>query len=126
MNSQSIKSELISRVSKLKDKKLLHSLSSVKDSTESGDWYTHLTSSQKKSLEKGIEEHKKGQVLTSRQFGHDMSDKLDIAWSNEAVRRTDEIIKYLKDNWSAKEIESFLDALESFEEMVSRKSTLNH
>ena len=68
MNPQSIKLELISWVSKLKDKKLLGSLASIKDSTESGDWYEQLTPAQKKSLEKGIDDHKKGRTLSSKQF----------------------------------------------------------
>jgi len=68
MKPESIKLELISWLSKLKDKKLLNSIASIKDSAESGDWYDELTPGQKKSLQKGIEDHKKGRTLTSKQF----------------------------------------------------------
>ena len=49
-----------------------------------------------------------------------MANKLDISYSNQAVLRTDQIIKYLLENWSVKEVKNFLDALEGFEEIVSR------
>lgn len=49
-----------------------------------------------------------------------MANKLDISYSNQAVLRTDQIIKYLLENWSEKEVKNFLDALEGFEEIVSR------
>ncbi len=68
MTSQQLKHELISWLTQLKDKKLLNSLASIKDSVESGDWYSMLTTKQKKSLERGIRDHKKGNTLTSQQF----------------------------------------------------------
>ena len=68
MNSQTLKLELINWVTKLKDKKLLGALTSIKDSEESGDWYDSLTTAQKKSLEKGIQDHHKGRTVTSKQF----------------------------------------------------------
>ena len=68
MKADSIRLELINWVSKLKDKKLLNSLASIKDSEESGDWYNELTSAQKKSFQRGIQDHKKGQALTSKEF----------------------------------------------------------
>ena len=68
MTSQQLKHELISWLTQLKDKKLLNSLASIKDSVESGDWYSMLTAKQKKSLERGIRDHKKGSTLTSQQF----------------------------------------------------------
>lgn len=68
MNSQAIKLELISWLTKLKDKKMLSALTSIKDSEQSGDWHETLTSEQKKSLEKGIKDHEKGRILTSKQL----------------------------------------------------------
>ena len=68
MNTHSLKLELINWVTKLKDKKLLGTLSSIKDSEESGDWYDNLTSAQKKSLEKGVQDFQKGRVVSSKQF----------------------------------------------------------
>ncbi len=49
-----------------------------------------------------------------------MANKLDIIYSNQAVLRTDQIINYLLENWSEKEVKNFLEALEGFEEIVSR------
>ncbi len=49
-----------------------------------------------------------------------MANKLDITYSNQAVLRTDQIIKYLLENWSEREVKNFLTALEGFEEIVSR------
>jgi hypothetical protein len=68
MTSQQLKHELISWLTQMKDKKLLNSLASIKDSVESGDWYSMLTAKQKKSLERGIRDHKKENTLTSQQF----------------------------------------------------------
>ncbi len=68
MNSQTVKLELINWVTKLKDKKLLGALTSIKDSEESGDWYDSLTTAQKKSLDKGIQDHQKGRTVSSKQF----------------------------------------------------------
>ena len=49
-----------------------------------------------------------------------MANKLDITYSNQAVLRADQIIKYLLENWSEKEVKNFLTALEGFEEIVTR------
>ena len=70
MTSQELKHELINWLTQLKDKKLLMSIASIKDSVESGDWYSDLSPKQKKSLERGIRDHKKGNTLTSEQFWH--------------------------------------------------------
>ena len=68
MTARELKHELIRWLSNLKDKKLLNSLASIKESEQSGDWYDSLTTSQKKSLLRGIEDHKKGSTLTSKEF----------------------------------------------------------
>ena len=68
MTSQQLKHELISWLTQLKDKKILNSLASIKDSVESGDWYSKLSAKQKKSLERGIRDQIKGNTLTSQQF----------------------------------------------------------
>jgi plasmid stabilization system protein ParE len=49
-----------------------------------------------------------------------MANKLDVIWSNESVRSVDQIIKFLNENWTTKEVEIFLIALAGFEEIVSR------
>lgn len=68
MNSQTIKLELINWLTKLKDKRLLGALTSIKDSEESGDWYDNLSTAQRKSLDKGIQDYKKGRTVSSKQF----------------------------------------------------------
>ena len=68
MSTLELKLQLINWLTDLKDKKLLNSLASIKESEQSNDWYLQLSAKQKKSLEKGIEEHKKGRTLTSKQF----------------------------------------------------------
>ncbi|MBK6444481.1 MAG: hypothetical protein IPQ03_11875 [Bacteroidetes bacterium] len=68
MATRDLKHELITWLTNLKDKKILNSLASIKDSEESGDWYDSLTSAQKKSLLRGIEDHRKGRTLTSSEF----------------------------------------------------------
>ena len=68
MSTKAIKLDLINWLTQLKDKKLLESLLSVKDSTQSNDWYNFLSSAQKKSLDKGIADFKKGKFQTSKQF----------------------------------------------------------
>jgi len=68
MSSQVLKLELITWLTGVTDRKLLDSLNSIKNSVESGDWYDSLTESQKKSLERGIQDHKDGKFLTSDEF----------------------------------------------------------
>jgi hypothetical protein len=68
MTTQVLKSELINWLSGLTDRKLLESLHAIKNSVEGGDWYNHLTESQKQSLEKGIQDHRDGKYLTSEAF----------------------------------------------------------
>lgn len=49
-----------------------------------------------------------------------MVDKLEIYYTNQAVLRIDQIIKYLVENWSEREVENFLEALQGFEAIVSK------
>ena len=44
-----------------------------------------------------------------------MRNKLDVIWSAESIQRTDQIIKFLNDKWTNKEIINFLEDLKSFE-----------
>jgi len=68
MTTQALKIELIGWLTQLNDKKVLESLASLKDSFVSGDWYAGLTAAQKKSMQKGVENHRQGKYLTSSQF----------------------------------------------------------
>ena len=47
-----------------------------------------------------------------------MRSKLNIIWSIESAKRTDQVIQYLMDDWSEKEVDNFLEALKGFEDMV--------
>lgn len=68
MSTLELKLQLINWLTDLKDKKLLTSLSSIKDSEQSNDWYKQLSAKQKKSFDRGTDDHKKGRTLTSKQF----------------------------------------------------------
>ena len=47
-----------------------------------------------------------------------MRRKPEIRWSEESVRRTDNILSYLFEHWTEKEATNFLKSLEAFEEIV--------
>jgi hypothetical protein len=68
MSTKLLRKELIDWLSELNDPSLLESLSSIKNSMQSGDWYNDLSDSQKESLEKGIKDHENGQYLDSQEF----------------------------------------------------------
>jgi len=68
MSTLELKIQLINWLTELKDKNLLSSLASIKDSEQSDDWYKQLNPKQRKSLDRGIDDHKKGRILTSKQF----------------------------------------------------------
>ncbi|MEO5570589.1 MAG: hypothetical protein ABIT08_00940 [Bacteroidia bacterium] len=68
MNSESIKSELLDWLQKLNDKSILTSLLQFKKASETGDWFDNLTSEQLDSLQRGLNDIKNGDTLTSEQF----------------------------------------------------------
>jgi len=49
-----------------------------------------------------------------------MKRKFEVRWSHESLRRVDNIIFYLEEHWTSKEIKSFLVALKQFEKLVSK------
>ncbi len=51
--------------------------------------------------------------------GKGMRKKLEVIWSFEAAKRSDQVIKYLLEEWSEKEAINFLETLKGFEELVS-------
>jgi len=59
MSTLELKIQLINWLTELKDKNLLSSLASIKDSEQSDDWYKQLNPKQRKSLDRGIDDHKK-------------------------------------------------------------------
>ena len=48
-----------------------------------------------------------------------MRKKLEVVWSEESAKQTDEIIRYLEKKWSSKAATDFLDTLANFEDIVS-------
>lgn len=43
-----------------------------------------------------------------------------VQWSDEAMERVDEIKVFLRQQWTEKEVNAFLDLLHGFEELVKR------
>lgn len=69
MSLQTLKYEIIEWVTQTNDSSLLKTLKSIKDSnTSSNDWFEDLTSEEKFSIERGIMNHKKDEVLNSKEF----------------------------------------------------------
>lgn len=54
-----------------------------------------------------------------RTFGILIGVKYNVTWTNEAKFQVDQILIYLKDNWSEKEHKDFLDILYHFEQTIS-------
>ena len=70
MDIQTLKYEIIEWVTKTNDSSLLKALKSIKDSnaTAAADWYDELSDEEIASINRGIENHEKGEVLTSKEF----------------------------------------------------------
>ena len=74
MNIQTLKYEIIEWITKTNDNSLLKTLKSIKDSNATtADWYDELSKEEIDSINRGIENHEKGEVLTSKEFwsGHE-------------------------------------------------------
>jgi hypothetical protein len=75
MNIQMLKYEIIEWITKTNDNSLLKTLKSIKDSNAAtkADWYDELSKEEIDSINRGIENHEKGEVLTSKEFwsGHE-------------------------------------------------------
>ena len=48
-----------------------------------------------------------------------MADRYNVTWTSEAKFQVDQILTYLKENWSEKECKDFLDLLFHFEITIS-------
>lgn len=69
MNEENkVNEEIVKWISKPENKDILDTLKLIKASSESGDWYNTLTKDEKDSINQGIEDHKMGKTLTSREF----------------------------------------------------------
>jgi RNA polymerase-binding transcription factor DksA len=76
MKAESIKNELIEWLSKLEDKSILTSLLQFKKSAESGDWSDNLTKEQLESLQRGLSDMEKGNVISSKDFWNSYGRKV--------------------------------------------------
>ena len=76
MSTESIKLELIEWLAKLEDKSILTSLLQFKKANDAGDWFDNLTAEQIQSLERGLEDIKNGNTLTSQEFGASYGKKI--------------------------------------------------
>lgn len=69
MNIQTLKYEIIEWITRTNDNSLLKTLKSIKDSNATtADWYDGLSDDEIESINRGIENPKKGEVLTSKEF----------------------------------------------------------
>ena len=70
MNIQMLKYEIIELVTKTNDNFLLKTLKSIIDSNAktTAGWYDELSNEEIESINRGIENHEKGEVLTSKEF----------------------------------------------------------
>jgi len=69
MSIQTLKYEIIEWVTKTNDNSLLKALKSIKDANmATNDWFENLTKEEKESINRGISNHEKGEVLTSKEF----------------------------------------------------------
>lgn len=67
MELEAIKLELISWLSNLKDQDTIEYLKVVKESHEAGiDWWEELSEAQKSGIEKGLDDVRKGRVVSHR------------------------------------------------------------
>lgn len=69
MNNKALRNEIIEWITKINDNSLLKTLKSIKDSNvTTADWYDDLNKGEIESIHRGIEDHEKGDVLTSKDF----------------------------------------------------------
>ena len=69
MKTETLKYEIIEWITQTNDSALLKALKSIKDSnTATKDWYDELNKEQMESIQRGVDNHKMGEVLTSKEF----------------------------------------------------------
>lgn len=68
MKAENIRIELIEWLTKLDDINLLTSILQFKKSNESGDWAENLNAAQIESLQRGLADMKKGDLIDSKTF----------------------------------------------------------
>ncbi len=72
MNTQATRAELIEWINGLEDLDLLGSLLGIKKATQQSDWAEHVSSEERRSIERGLEDLRKGHRIGSKDFwaGH--------------------------------------------------------
>ena len=78
MKPETLKHEIIEWINQTNDKSLLKMLKAIKDSNDSGaaDWYEELEEEDIASIARGIDNHEKGEVLTSKEFWSQHGNKV--------------------------------------------------
>ena len=77
MNIQTLKYEIIEWITKTNDTSLLQTLKSIKDGNATAkDWFRNLSPEEVVSLERGIADHKKGDILNSKDFWANPEDNV--------------------------------------------------
>lgn len=72
MNAQATRNELIDWINSLEDLTLLGSLLGIKKATKRSDWADDISLDERRSIEKGLEDLRKGNRIGSKEFwaGH--------------------------------------------------------
>lgn len=72
MNAQATRKELTEWINGMEDHGLLDSLLGIKKATQHGDWAEDISSDERRSIEKGLEDLRKGNRIGSKDFwaGH--------------------------------------------------------
>jgi len=68
MNAQATRNELIDWIKGLDDLGLLDSLLGIKKATQHGDWVEGISADERRSMERGLEDLRKGNRIGSKEF----------------------------------------------------------
>lgn len=68
MNTQATRHELIEWINKLEDPGLLGSLLGIKKATQQGDRAADVSSEERQSIERGLEDLRQGRKVSSKDF----------------------------------------------------------
>ena len=130
MSTAELKSNLISLINRINDNSKLqaiYTLLSSTDNVDEVDWWNELSTAEKASIEKGLEDYKDGTVFTSEQVKSDMAKKypqLRVGTRQEtrtsALHAYDSTIAYLLENWTVKDAQNFIDSVNEMEEQLKK------
>lgn len=63
-----VKQDIVEWISKPENEDLLETIKLIKEGSASEDWMNDLSESERESLQRGMEDHKKGDTLSSEEF----------------------------------------------------------